>query len=374
MPSRATVPFLDLDAINAKHRDALLAAAERVIDSGWYLLGEELRAFEAELAAYCGARRCVGVGSGLDALTLSLRALGVGPGDEVIVPAHTFIASLLAISATGAEPVLAEPREDTFNLDPREIERRVTPRTRAVMVVHLYGRCVDADVISAARQRGLMVVEDAAQALGACRDGRSVGTLGDVGAMSFYPGKNLGALGDGGAVVTDDEALADRVVALRSYGSPVKYRHDVKGVNSRLSEIQAAFLRVRLAALDDENAHRRWVASEYLTRIRNSAIVLPRPDPDPLAHSWHLFVIRTTARDHLQRHLRSLGIETGVHYPVPPHHQGAYAELRHLSLPLTERLHREVLSLPMGPTLSADDVDRVVAAAESWAPHLSESP
>lgn len=367
----ADVPFLSLREVNARHADALKAAAARVIDSGWYVLGEELAAFEHEFAAYCGVRHAVGVGNGLDALSLILRGyreLGaIAEGDEVIVPGNTFIASFLAITENRLVPVPVEPDAASFNLDPACVEAAIGPRTRAIMAVHLYGQLADMPALTAlARRHGLLLIEDAAQAHGATREGRSAGAFGDAAAFSFFPTKNLGALGDGGAVVTGDDALAQRIAALRNYGSEVKYHHLCQGLNSRLDEMQAALLRVKLKYLDDDVARRRRVARRYREGIRHPQIRLPQVAQEE-RHAWHLFVVRCAQRDALQKHLQAQGIQTQVHYPVPPHRQPAYASLRHLHLPLTERLHDEVLSLPMGPTLDDDAVDRVIAACQSFA-------
>jgi len=367
----ADVPFLSLREVNARHADALKAAAARVIDSGWYVLGEELAAFEHEFAAYCGVRHAVGVGNGLDALSLILRGyreLGaIAEGDEVIVPGNTFIASFLAITENRLVPVPVEPDAASFNLDPACVEAAIGPRTRAIMAVHLYGQLADMPALTAlARRHGLLLIEDAAQAHGATREGRSAGAFGDAAAFSFFPTKNLGALGDGGAVVTGDDALAQRIAALRNYGSEVKYHHLCQGLNSRLDEMQAALLRVKLKYLDDDVAWRRRVARRYREGIRHPQIRLPQVAQEE-RHAWHLFVVRCAQRDALQKHLQAQGIQTQVHYPVPPHRQPAYASLRHLHLPLTERLHDEVLSLPMGPTLDDDAVDRVIAACQSFA-------
>lgn len=370
-----TVPFLDLRAINERDRDAIEDAVRRVLDSGWYVLGREVAAFEEELAALCGVRHAVGVGSGLDALVLGLRAVGVGPGDEVIVPGNTFIASVLAISAVGAVPVLAEPDPRTFTLDPDAVGPLVTARTRALMPVHLYGQVARwGEVAAAAEKYGLAVVEDSAQAHGAAVRGRRAGGLGLAAAFSFYPGKNLGALGDGGAVTTDDGEVAERLRALRNYGSPVKYRHDLKGTNSRLDELQAAILRVKLRRLGEDNARRREIAAIYEAAIRHPDVTRPGPPADAQSHVWHLYVVRATDRDGLQGWLASQGVEALVHYPVPPHRQRAYAELAHHSLPVTERLAAEVLSLPMGPTLSDEQAQHVVDAVNRWpGPRLRRS-
>jgi dTDP-4-amino-4,6-dideoxygalactose transaminase len=365
-PALVDVPFLDLREVNARHADALKAAAARVIDSGRYVLGDELAGFEHEFAAYCGVRHAVGVGNGLDALSLILRGyreLGaLREGDEVIVPGNTFIASFLAISENRLLPVPVEPDPASFNLDPVAVEAAIGPRTRAIMAVHLYGQLADMPALAAlAARHKLLLIEDAAQAHGAMSGGRKAGAFGDAAAFSFFPAKNLGALGDGGAVVTADSALARRIAALRNYGSEVKYRHLFQGLNSRLDEMQAAMLRVKLTHLDDDIAWRRRVARRYRDGIRHAQIRLPAVTREE-QHAWHLFVVRCTRRDALQRHLHARGIHTLVHYPVPPHRQPAYPSLRHAPLPLTERLHDEVLSLPIGPTLRDDAVERVIEA------------
>lgn len=365
------VPFLSLHDVNARHADELKAAAARVIDSGWYVMGEELAAFEAEFAAYCGVRHAVGTGNGLDALSLVLRAwreMGeLTEGDEVIVPANTFIASFLAVSENGLRPVPVEPDPLTFNLDPARVEAAIGPRTRVIMPVHLYGQLADmAALAEIAGRRGLLLLEDAAQAHGASLGRTRAGAFGHAAGFSFFPTKNLGALGDGGAVVTDDDQLATYVAALRNYGSEVKYDHPMRGINSRLDEIQAAMLRVKLRYLDADASRRRAIARAYREGITHPAIVLPHVT-DEKAHVWHLFVVRCAWRDALQRHLRALGIQSQVHYPVPPHHQAAYAELAGLSLPLTERLHQDVLSLPMSPVLTDAQVAHVISACRAFA-------
>lgn len=357
------VPFLDLKAIYSELQDALDAAYRRVMASGRYILGEELQAFESEFAAYCGVRHCIGTGNGLDALHLTLRAMDIGPGDEVIVPANTFIATWLAVTYAGATPVPVEPQETTYTIDPARIEEAITPRTRAIIAVHLYGQPADMDPIrKIASRHGLKVIEDAAQAHGARYKGRRTGGLGDAAGFSFYPGKNLGAFGDCGAVTTDDDVLASRVRILRNYGSAVKYFHEVKGFNSRLDELQAAFLRVKLTKLDAWNDRRRLVAARYLEQIAPLPGLVPPYVPPWAEPVWHLFVIRTPHRDLLQSRLAERGIETLIHYPVPPHKQGAYGEMHRRSYPLAERLSAEVLSLPMGPTMSEADVALVVNA------------
>lgn len=362
-----SVPFLDLAAPYEELRSAIDEAVQRVLSSGWYLLGGELRAFEEEYAAFCGARECIGVGNGLDALHLILRAMDIGPGDEVIVPSNTFIASWLAVSQTGATPVPVEPDPRTYNLDPARIEAAVTGRTRAIMAVHLYGQPADMDAIGeVAARHGLRVVEDAAQAQGARCRGRRAGALGDAAAWSFYPGKNLGALGDAGAVTTDDPELAERIRVLRNYGSRVKYVHEVEGVNSRLDEIQAAVLRVKLGRLDEWNARRRAVAEVYDAALADSGAVLPHV-PEWAEPVWHLYVVRAPRRDELQRALAEQGIGTLVHYPTPPHLQGAYRSLGMGpgTFPISEEIHREVLSLPIGPHLAVEDARSVADAVRA---------
>ncbi|MEO8998679.1 MAG: DegT/DnrJ/EryC1/StrS family aminotransferase [Rhodanobacter sp.] len=364
------VPFLSLKDVNARYADELKAAAARVIDSGWYVLGDELAAFEHEFATYCGVRHVVGVGNGLDALSLILRGykeLGViEEGDEVIVPGNTFIASFLAISENRLVPVPVEPDPASFNLDPARVEAAIGPRTCAIMAVHLYGQLADmSSLLTLARKHGLLLIEDAAQAHGAMRDGRKAGAFGDAAAFSFFPAKNLGALGDGGAVVTDDAALAQRIAALRNYGSELKYHHLFQGLNSRLDEMQAAMLRVKLRYLDADIAWRRRVALRYRDGIQHPRIQLPDVAREE-QHAWHLFVVRCAQRDALQRHLHAQGIQTLVHYPLPAHRQPAYPSLQDVHLPLTERLHEEVLSLPMGPTLRDDAVDRVIDACNAF--------
>jgi dTDP-4-amino-4,6-dideoxygalactose transaminase len=362
-----SVPFLDLAAPYEELRSGIDEAVQRVLSGGWYLLGGELRAFEEEYAAFCGARECIGVGNGLDALSLILRAMDIGPGDEVIVPSNTFIASWLAVSQTGATPVPVEPDPRSYNLDPARIEAAVTGRTRAIMAVHLYGQPADMDAIGeVAARHGLRVVEDAAQAQGARCRGRRAGALGDAAAWSFYPGKNLGALGDAGAVTTDDPELAERVRVLRNYGSRVKYVHEVEGVNSRLDEIQAAVLRVKLGRLDEWNARRRAVAAVYDEALADAPLVLPHV-PEWAEPVWHLYVVRTPRRDALQRALAEQGIGTLVHYPTPPHLQGAYRSLGMGpgSFPVSEQIHREVLSLPIGPHLAVEDARAVADAVRA---------
>ncbi|MDA7865483.1 DegT/DnrJ/EryC1/StrS family aminotransferase [Akkermansiaceae bacterium] len=362
------VKFLDLKAVNEAYRLEIDEAIQRVLDSGWYLLGEEGVAFEEEFAEYCQSKHCLGVASGLDALILILmgyRELGViEEGDEIIVPANTYVASILAISRIGLIPILVEPDEQTYNIDPALIEEAITERTKAIMAVHLYGQCADMDSINdLARKYDLKVIEDAAQAHGATYKGRRAGSLGDAAGFSFYPGKNLGALGDGGAVITSNKVLADAITALRNYGSFEKYFNRYKGMNSRLDELQAAILRVKLKNLDADTDKRRQVAESYLVNIKSASSDLTLPYiADYGKHVWHLFVIRHPNRDLIAARLAEQGIQTVIHYPIPPHRQEGYPELHNLSLPLTEILHQEVLSLPISPTMDHVSIQRVIEA------------
>jgi dTDP-3-amino-3,4,6-trideoxy-alpha-D-glucose transaminase len=366
--TEARVPFLDLRAGYRELREALDRAQARVMESGRFVLGPEVEAFEREFAGHCGVAECVSVASGLDALSLGLRALGVGAGDEVVVPGHTFIATWLAVSAVGARPIPVDCLPGTGNLDPSALERAITGSTRAIVPVHIYGQPADMDAVRAvAAVHGLPVLEDAAQAHGARYAGRRVGGLGHAAAFSFYPGKNLGAFGDGGAVVTDDRALADRLRALRNYGSTEKYVHDVAGVNSRLDELQAAFLRVKLPRLDEWNERRRAIAARYLAEVEERpTLALPTVDSrcEPV---WHLFVIRSPLRDALRAHLADAGIETLVHYPTPPHRSGAYASDGPWPLlPVTEAIASSAVSVPIGPHMSDADAGRVIAALNAF--------
>lgn len=361
-----SIKFLDLRALNARYRSEIDTAIARVLDSGWYLLGEECAQFEREFAAYCQSEFCIGVGNGLDALTLILmayRELGhVKAGDEVIVPANTYIASILSISRAGLKPVLVEPDEKTFNIDVNLIKGAITKRTRCIMPVHLYGQCADVDAIKViADEFKLKVIEDAAQAHGAHYRGRKTGSLGDAAGFSFYPGKNLGALGDGGAVTTSDPNLAEVIYTLRNYGSEVKYHNKYKGMNSRLDEIQAAVLRVKLKHLDADNYARRNIAEYYLSNIHSDLIKLPLV-ADYGEHVWHIFAIRTSQRRQLGKKLLNSGVETNIHYPVPPYHQRAYAELNISDFPITTSIHKEAISLPVSPVLSLQQAECVVAS------------
>jgi dTDP-4-amino-4,6-dideoxygalactose transaminase len=370
------VPFLELRRAYAELAPQIARAMERVASSGRYILGEEVEAFERDYAAYCGARHCVGVASGLDALHLSLRALGVGSGDEVIVPSNTYVATWLAVTHCGARPVPVEPDPAAHNLDPARVAAAVTPRTKAILAVHLYGQPADLDALSRlARRHGLALLEDAAQAHGARYKGRRIGGHGNAAAWSFFPTKNLGALGDAGAVTTDDAALAERLRMLRNYGSPRPSVTEAAGFNSRLDPLQAAVLAVKLPHLDAWNARRAAIARTYREELASLDLELPAV-PDWAEPAWHLFVVRSTRRDELRRRLAASGIETLVHYPVPPHRQPAYADLGIAAgaLPVAERLAGEVLSLPLGPQLEPAELRAVVDALRESAPVRAGTP
>lgn len=356
------IPFLDLGAAYRELKPEIDAAVSRVLNSGWYVLGPEVEAFEAEWATFCEAGHAVGVANGLDALTLALRALDIGSGDEVIVPSNTYIATWLAVSGVGATPVPVEPNPATHNIDPARIEAAITPRTRALLPVHLYGQPADLDpILDIAHRHGLRVIEDAAQAHGARYKGRRIGAHGDIVCWSFYPGKNLGALGDAGAVTTNDAALAERVALLRNYGSRQKYVNEEAGVNSRLDPLQAAVLRVKLTVLDAWAERRRTIAATYAEGLAGTDLILPHV-PDWAEPAWHLYVVRTSGRDALQARLTEAGIGTLIHYPIPPHMQTAYAGLGIApeALPLARQLAGEVLSLPMGPQLRGSELNEVI--------------
>jgi len=371
------IKFLDLQKINAQYAAELKQAAAEVIDSGWYLLGERVKQFESNLANYIGVKHAIGVANGLDALRLILKAyieLGVmKEGDEIIVPANTYIATILAITDNRLKPVLVEPDINTYNLDLNLIEEHITERTKAIMVVHLYGLVCWGDKLEELAQKyNLKIIEDNAQAIGAEWEGRKTGALGDAAGFSFYPGKNLGALGDSGAVTTNDDELAEVVRAIANYGSKIKYQNEYQGLNSRLDEIQAAFLDIKLKYLNAENQRRREIAEYYLDKIINPAIILPKQNnkqqttntkhrtTNNLAHVWHLFVIRTQYRDKLQKHLTENGIQTVIHYPIPPHKQMAYKKWNDFNFLITEKIHEEVLSLPISPVIDNEAVMKVV--------------
>jgi len=361
------VKFLDLHAVNGPYREEIDRAIALVLDSGWYLLGSANQSFEQNFSSFCGVSHTAGVANGLDALNLIIKGYGFGPGDEIIVPANTYIASVLAISQNGCTPVLVEPDLETFNLNADLIEEKITPRTKAILVVHLYGRAMSMEKVwKLADQYHLKIIEDSAQAHGAIYQGRRTGNLGNASGFSFYPGKNLGCLGDGGAVTSNDQSLIEKICALRNYGSYEKYINSYKGQNSRLDEIQAAVLNVKLKGLDFDNNKRREIAGRYLSEINNSQVTLPKEPKDPLEHVWHLFVVSTQKRDTLQKFLHERSIQTLIHYPIPPHKQKAYEELSGLSLPLTEKIHKEVLSLPISPTMSVDEVTLVIDAVNSF--------
>jgi dTDP-4-amino-4,6-dideoxygalactose transaminase len=369
------IRFLDLQKINAQYADELKQAAASVVDSGWYIHGEKVAKFEKELAYYTGVNHVISVANGLDALRLILKAyLAMGimqEGDEILVPANTYIASILAITDNRLKPVLVEPDISTYNLNVSLLEQHITTRTRAIMVVHLYGRaCWSNELERIAKLHNLKIIEDNAQAIGAEWNGKKTGSLGDAAGFSFYPGKNLGALGDGGAVVTSNDELATIIRALANYGSSEKYLCDYKGLNSRLDELQAALLSVKLNYLDKENQQRRVIAHLYCDEIKNTGIVLPAaPESDILNQKsavWHLFVIRSENRERLQQYLTEKGIQTLIHYPVPPHRQKAYREYNSLSLPVTEKIHADVLSLPISPVLTIEEVSAVVRAINDF--------
>ena len=364
------IEFLDLKLINKQYANELKIASDRVIDSGWYILGNEVKCFEEKFAAYCSTNYAIGVASGLDALTLIFRAYIemeiMKPGDEVIVPANTYIASILAITEVGLVPVLVEPSERTFNLDPLLIEKNITKKTKAILTVHLYGQVTGiSELKKIANTYNLKLVEDCAQAHGALFDAEKVGSLGDAAAFSFYPGKNLGALGDGGAITTSDNNLANILRTLRNYGSSQKYINDYKGVNSRLDELQAAILSVKLKYLDQENNRRKQIAHRYLTEIKNSNIELPYLEKNE-QHVWHLFVIRCIFRNEFVKYMQDSGVNVLIHYPIPPHKQKAYSEWAGLQFTITEAIHETVVSLPISPVMSDDQIDQIISVINNY--------
>ncbi|MGI1659821.1 MAG: DegT/DnrJ/EryC1/StrS family aminotransferase [Desulfitobacterium sp.] len=353
------IDFLNLKKINEQYRVEIEHAVKSVLDSGQYILGGQVAAFEREYASYCGVKHCIGVANGMDALSLIIKAYGFSSRDEILVPANTYIASILAISQNGCIPVLVEPELLSYTIDPAALERKITGNTKAILAVHLYGQlCNMAAIHKIAKKYSLVIIEDGAQAHGAVLEDRRTGSLGDAASFSFYPTKNLGCLGDGGAITTNDDALAEKLRYLRNYGSFEKYRNQYKGSNSRLDEIQAAILRVKLRFLDDENSRRRAIAKFYIKNINNSRITLPQFPGN--CHVFHLFVIRTQKRDEMRSYLASIGIQTGIHYPIPPHKQQAYSELKSLSLPVTEQIHREVLSIPANIMLTQEEMNKIV--------------
>lgn len=360
------IKFLDLHKINEQYRDGIDESIKRVLDSGWYLLGKEDDKFEENFAKFCGTKYAIGVANGLDALNLIIKAYGFNNGDEIIVPANTYIASILAISENNCTPVLVEPDIKTYNINPDLIEEKITSKTKAIMVVHLYGQAVKMEKIWAlAKKYNLKVIEDSAQAHGAIYQGKRTGNLGDASGFSFYPGKNLGCLGDGGAITTNDGELAKKIRALRNYGSHFKYQNIYKGFNSRLDEIHAAVLDVKLKGLDADNQKRREIAAYYRENIKNPLITLPQA-VDEKAHVWHIFGVRVENRDKFQKYLTENEIQTLIHYPIPPHKQEAYKEWNNLSYPITEKIHREIISLPISPVMEEDEVKKVVEVVNNY--------
>jgi dTDP-4-amino-4,6-dideoxygalactose transaminase len=360
------IKFLDLQKINLKHQEEIETKLSEVFRSGWYLMGQELSSFESNLSQYIGAKHAIGVANGLDALRLILRGyieMGImNRGDEILVPSNTYIASILAISDNGLIPVLVEPDINNYNIDITKIEEKITSKTKGILIVHLYGRTVFSEELTElAEKHQVKVIEDNAQAIGAVWNGKKSGNLGDAAGFSFYPGKNLGALGDAGAITTNDDDLAKVIRALANYGSNQKYVNIYQGLNSRLDEIQAAVLDVKLKYIDEENTVRKSIAKKYIAGISNPKLILPENPADINEHVWHLFVIRTENRDALQKYLTENGIQTLIHYPIPPHQQQAYKEWNELSFPISEKIHEEVLSLPISPVMTEEEVEKVIA-------------
>lgn len=365
------IKFLDLQQINLAHQQEIEEKLLQTFRSGWYLMGNEVKAFEEQLAAYIGAKQAIGVANGLDALRLILRGyieMGVmQKGDEILVPANTYIASILAISDNGLVPVLVEPDLSTYNIDIAKIEEKITSKTKGILIVHLYGRVVFSEALkNRTTAHGLKIIEDNAQAIGAEWNGVKTGNLGDAAGFSFYPGKNLGALGDAGGITTNDEELAKTIRALANYGSNQKYVNIYQGLNSRLDEIQAAVLGVKLKYIDTENSRRKEIAKRYIAEIKNPNIILPENPANEGEHVWHLFVIRSQSREKLQNYLTENGVQTLIHYPIPPHKQEAYKDWNNLSFPITEQIHDEVLSLPISPVMSDEEVDAVINVLNSY--------
>ncbi|MEQ2654765.1 DegT/DnrJ/EryC1/StrS family aminotransferase [Desulfovibrio piger] len=360
------INFLDLAKINNRFRSEIDARIKDILDKGWYLQGEENERFSKNFANYCGTKYALGVANGLEALSLLIRAHDFSTGDEIIVPANTYIATILAISENGCTPVLVEPSLDTYNIDPDQIEAAITSRTRAIMVVHLYGQAVQMDKIwKVAQKYNLKVFEDCAQAHGAYYKNKRVGNLSDAAAFSFYPGKNLGCMGDGGGITTNDEVIFSKIKALANYGSDRKYHHIYKGINSRLDEIQAAILDIKLKYLDADNEHRRKIALFYRQNITNPCIHLPTTYAEE-ASVWHVFVVRTEKRDAFQHYLSEKNIQTIIHYPTPPHRQLAYSEMKSMSYPITEKIHQEVISLPISPVMTIEEAQYIVDTVNDW--------
>ena len=367
------INFLDLKKINNRFRDEIDSRISKILDKGWYLQGEENEIFSKNFADFCGTKYALGVANGLDALNLIIKASGFGVGDEIIVPANTYIATILAISENGCTPVLVEPDINTYNMNPDLIEEKITSKTKAIMVVHLYGQAVQMQKIwDLAKKYNLKVFEDSAQAHGAIYQNKRVGNLSDASAFSFYPGKNLGCMGDGGAITTNDEELHRKIKAIANYGSDRKYHHIYKGVNSRLDEIQAAILDVKLKYLDEDNQKRREIAKYYIENIKNEKIILPLSHSELVseslkyAHVWHVFTVRTKNRDEFQEYLKDNGIQTIIHYPTPPHKQGAYSEWNNLSYPITEEIHNTIISLPISPVMEQSEIDKVVEVVNAY--------
>lgn len=360
------IKFLDLHKINERFRNEIDERITQVLDSGWYILGEQVRVFEKNFANFCGVKHCIGCANGLDALNLIIKGFGFTDGDEIIVPANTYIASILAISQNDCTPVLVEPDIDTYNINPDLIEQKITEKTKAIMVVHLYGQAVEMEKIwQLAKKYNLKVIEDAAQAHGSLYNGKRVGALSDAAGFSFYPGKNLGCLGDGGCITTNDDELAFKVRAIANYGSDYKYHHIFKGINSRLDEIQAGVLDVKLNYLDRDNDRRRQIAKFYLENIKNPNIILPKVKSED-SHVWHIFAIRTRDRDRLIKHLKGNGIETNIHYPTAPHKQECYKEWQNESFPISEMIHQQVLSLPISPVMTDEEVTKIIKVINDY--------
>lgn len=354
------IKFLDLYKINERYRKEIDFKIKEVLDSGWYLQGKQNEIFCENFAKYCGTKYCLGVANGLDSLNIIIKGYGFGYGDEIIVPANTYIASILAITMNGCTPILVEPSIDTYNINPDLIEEKISKKTKAIMVVHLYGQAVQMDkILNIAKKYNLKVIEDSAQAHGAIYNGKKVGNLGDASGFSFYPGKNLGCIGDGGAITTNDEELYKKVKAIANYGSNIKYNNIYKGINSRLDEIQAGILDVKLKYLDEDNEKRRKIAEIYLKNINNPLVVLPKIY-DRNASVWHIFAVRVKDRDKFQKYLADNNIQTLIHYPIPPHKQEAYKEWNTLSFPITEKIHNEIISIPISPVIEEEEVNKII--------------
>lgn len=360
------IKFLDLHKINERFRNEIDERITQVLDSGWYILGEQVRVFEKNFANFCGVKHCIGCANGLDALNLIIKGFGFTDGDEIIVPANTYIASILAISQNGCKPILVEPDINTYNINPDLIEQKITDKTKAIMVVHLYGQAVEMEKIwDIAKRYNLKIIEDSAQSHGARYKGKRAGNLGDASGFSFYPGKNLGCMGDGGCVTTNDDELAYRIRAIANYGSDYKYHHIFKGTNSRLDEIQAAVLDIKLKHLDEDNKRRSEIAKFYRENIKNPNIILPQLKEEE-NHVWHIFAVRVNDRNRLKKYLEGNGIETNIHYPTAPHKQECYKELEHLSFPVSEKIHKEILSLPISPVLTNEEVTKIVKVINDY--------